>query len=887
MTTLTRNWMKKSVRDIFRQKLLFFALIMLFFLGIGSYIALTMGYTNLEATYLSFYNKTSFADVELFTHEDVWFNLSQVQEEVAKFKTLHQEIESVNFRLLVKVGHQLSSDREGVERNYYNEGRLIGLNWTISNQINDLFFESGYFENKTTMNSSLLIEAHYAHHFELKVGDSHSTQIFGQLYNFTIQGIVFSPEYLLVIPSRYDFLPTHRFGVGFLPLEYLQMYTNLTGLANNIIVKMQDNVPQNTRNQVIAELASSLNRVTNNSFTLPVFQEFQISNWALKLDLDEIKEIALILPVVVLGVAGVSIYITLGRIIQSQRRSIGIAASLGYLPNDILGHYFLLILLIGTVGSIAGILVGIGVSGVVTWVYAYYMGFPTLVKIVPQLPVILIGGIIGITVSLVGGIIPAFKASRMLPREALQTTMAIEHGKRSILEKVLVFNPLRLKLTIPLRNLTRRRLRTIATVLGLASSVMILVVALAFIDSVGAGIYRQFYQTSQYDIIIKYNGFKFADLGVKEDIAAIKDLDPAVLGVEPVLQIPSIIHIGNTQQEVLITAFNTTQPIVHTFQWTGAQDQLINDSLVICSAIANRYSLSQGSNISFEYPQIPGIDFAFEAASWLYNRSSVWGPEFARNNTMQFLDDILSESKERLSFSDVKNIRFLPTNVSVSGVSEEIWGGFIYTHIGLLTSLMGLDIFKTSFLDIDLTPYSQLIVKVEDPGNITHLEGIRDLFLTELDDVRSIEFFYDYRLAVDIMMGAFNAVVGVFLVFACVLAGASVFTAIFINFQERKREIATMFSLGLSDREFLLMMTLENIILSFLGLVVGIPLGIWMSSWLLDNILRVFYFQLFIQSQTWLLLWSGVFFIVLVSQLPAIRYSIHMDLTEVTKELTS
>ncbi|MFW9777235.1 MAG: ABC transporter permease [Candidatus Heimdallarchaeota archaeon] len=899
MKALTRIWIKKSVRDIFRQKLLFSALLMLCFLGIGSYIALTMGYTNLSHTYQGFYSRTRFADAELFTYEGTWFNLSLVQAKVDEFRSKTPEVERVDFRLLVKVGHNLnhSSSREGIDRNYYNEGRLVGIDWDTDSRVNDLFFEAGSFFDKTTENTSVLIEAHYAHHFDLEVGESQVTLISGKNYNFTIRGIVYSPEYLLLIPSRYDFLPTHRFGVGFLPLEHLQGYSNLTGLANNIIVKLRDGTSLNDRNRIINALTSTLNQFTSNSFTPPIFQEWQISNWALQLDLAEIREIALILPTVILGVAGVSIYLTLGRIVQSQKRSIGIAASLGYLPNDILIHYGLLVLFIGVVGSFSGVIAGILISGVVTWIYSYYMGFGLLIVIVPEFSVILIGIGTGIGVSVVSGILPAYGASRMVPQEALQTNLNVESGKRSILERLLVINPLGLKLTIPLRNLTRRRLRTAATIVGLTASVMILVVALAFIDSIGMGVNRQFYQTSQYDIIVKYDGIGYADLGVKEDIAAITDLDQSILAVNPVLQIPSLIHFGDVEQEVLITAFNTTQPEVHNFQWSSMRDEMLNDSLVICSALATRFSIGLGSNISFDYPQIPSIDLAFYAASEVYSNAFFYvKPDLEKNETyhdlarieaLKFLEKVLSRSKERLSFSDAKKIPVAPANASVSGVSEEIWGGFIYTHIGILTSLMGLDIFRTSELNIDLTPYSQLIIKVEDPDNVAQLEFLRDEILEKLDNVRSIEFFYDYRSSLNIVMGVFNAVVGVFLILACLIAGTSVFTTIFINFQERKREIATMFSLGLSDGEFLMMMTLENIVQAIVGIIFGIPIGLWMASWLLDNVIRVFYFQILIHQTTWILLWGGLLLIVLVSQLPAIKHSIQMDLTEVAKELTT
>ncbi len=136
-------------------------------------------------------------------------------------------------------------------------------------------------------------------------------------------------------------------------------------------------------------------------------------------------------------------------------------------------------------------------------------------------------------------------------------------------------------------------------------------------------------------------------------------------------------------------------------------------------------------------------------------------------------------------------------------------------------------------------------------------------------------------------MAAFNAIVAVFLVFACLLAGASIFTTIYVNFQERQREIATMLTIGLSDREFLFIMTIENLSQAILGFFLGIPMGLWLASWILDNFLRLFYFEIVIQPITWIFLWVGVISVVLISQLPAVYHGVKLDLTVVTKELSS
>ena len=159
--------------------------------------------------------------------------------------------------------------------------------------------------------------------------------------------------------------------------------------------------------------------------------------------------------------------------------------------------------------------------------------------------------------------------------------------------------------------------------------------------------------------------------------------------------------------------------------------------------------------------------------------------------------------------------------------------------------------------------------------------------VNDIEGIRSIDFGHDFRSAVNIMMSTFNAIIGLFLLFSCGLAALAIFTTIYVNFQERQREIATMLTLGISDNEFLLMMTIENVIQAICGIIIGIPMGIFVSNWLLDNILRTFYFEIIIQPGTWVVLWIGILTVVLISQIPAIYKGLKLDLPIVTKELAS
>ncbi|MBT4512919.1 MAG: ABC transporter permease, partial [Chloroflexi bacterium] len=125
----------------------------------------------------------------------------------------------------------------------------------------------------------------------------------------------------------------------------------------------------------------------------------------------------------------------------------------------------------------------------------------------------------------------------------------------------------------------------------------------------------------------------------------------------------------------------------------------------------------------------------------------------------------------------------------------------------------------------------------------------------------------------------------IMLLFGATLALAIVFTTVTVNILERRREIATMRTLGESKNRIAAMITIENMILGVAGLIPGIILG---------YILALYFFSLFqgdmfsmdlvILPTTYVLTVGIIIMIMLVSQVPGIRNINRLNLAQVTKE---
>jgi len=252
-----------------------------------------MGYTNLYATIDHIYSETNFADAELSTKSDIWFNITELSAFTDEYMKNNPELEQINFRLQTEVGYNSSITSSDSSRYQLNDGRAIGINWTSipSNIINNFIFTEGNFSSLNQMNNSILLEAHYARTYKLHLGDHLQTKIQGKNYNFTIQAIAYNPESLILISSKFASFVNKHFGVIYLPINNLQLYTNYTGLANNIIIKTSSDLFVDEQKQVINDFFQALNIFSGESFSIPTLQEYQISNWALHLDLEEFEKV--------------------------------------------------------------------------------------------------------------------------------------------------------------------------------------------------------------------------------------------------------------------------------------------------------------------------------------------------------------------------------------------------------------------------------------------------------------------------------------------------------------------------------------------------------------------------------------------------------------------
>jgi putative ABC transport system permease protein len=157
--------------------------------------------------------------------------------------------------------------------------------------------------------------------------------------------------------------------------------------------------------------------------------------------------------------------------------------------------------------------------------------------------------------------------------------------------------------------------------------------------------------------------------------------------------------------------------------------------------------------------------------------------------------------------------------------------------------------------------------------------------LYQLPGVASVDLKEEIAAGWQSLMGLYYVMMGMFLIFALVIAAAVIFNTMTVNVLEREREIATMRALGQSRSGVQAMITVENLLVGLLALVPGLAIGV-ASTYSLFQVFSAsadFYLPFYIAPLTYGIVILLIFGAALLSQVPAMRRVNRMDLAEATK----
>jgi len=569
-------FIRKILRDLRSAWPQTLALVFIIFLGVTSYIALLGAYRDLGTSYNHTYELLSLADITF----DVYPIKSGIVKTVAEVRGVSAAVS----RLIVDVG-MVRPRTEG--RDEQIRARLIGLPEDYHPSVNDVLVLSGrYFQPGDR--KVCLVETHFSETYQLGPGDTVYPIVDGKEEPIQIIGVVASPEYLIVSPNKQEIIPTARtFAVLFMPSDELHKMLGLDDLVNNIAVQLKPNANAQRATETIKK---SLKRIGLIETTM---RKEQPSNNALQADLEGYREIAFLMPGIILLVAAFSLYVMLGRQVHAQQQQIGLMKALGYTNLTIISGYLTYAVLIGVGGALVGVLAGSLLEGQITTLYASELGIPLVqTRFYPDLA--WQGVLLSLVFSFLAGIGPALSSIRIAPAVAMRMdpSISIEKGHRSILDRLL---PLPVWLKMAIRNLSRARRRTFSTALGIIFAFILILMTLGMIDALNNTLYLYFHVNNRWDEMVVFKDPRMSGFG-----RVLQKEWPGIEVIEPIIQLPATITMEGEDKDILLTGLSPVQDL-YSFQMAagGSPAQaLANNQVILTSALADKLKLKPGDPIN-------------------------------------------------------------------------------------------------------------------------------------------------------------------------------------------------------------------------------------------------------------------------------------------------
>lgn len=413
-------------------------------------------------------------------------------------------------------------------------------------------------------------------------------------------GTALSPEEFFPIDDRGSVFAD--FAVLYSPLASVQRISGHPGQANTLVVAVRDGTDRDRVQRELEDaLAAELGEV---GITVTRQEDDQV----LRLLYDDIEgdqRFYDIFALLILAGATFAAFNLTVRIVEAQRREIGIGMALGVPPSTIAVRPMLVGAQVALLGVVFGVGVGLAIDALMADLLSGFFPLPVW-RFDFQPDVFLRGAALGLLLPLVATAIPVRRAVRVTPVEAVSTTHRAARGGLAPLVSRLPL-PGSSVAQMPFRNVLREPRRTVLTALGVAAAITTLVGVIGMIDSFIATIDagdREIVGETTDRLTVDLDGFA---LEGSPEVTAVVD-DPLLRSAEPGLTLGGTVDPGPDQVDVVLYSIDFGSEL-----WTPtpAAGALTTDEpgLVLAEKAADDLGVGVGDTVTLRHPRREGAGY--------------------------------------------------------------------------------------------------------------------------------------------------------------------------------------------------------------------------------------------------------------------------------------
>lgn len=548
---------KKRLRDIKQNKMQFFNIFIMVFLGVFVFAGIHAYMDGMEESADKYYKDNNF--------QDIWLSGENFS---------NDDLEKVKNTENVKDAERMLTIKTELEN---KDGVTLDTNFIESNNISKMYVVDG--EEFSKDKKGVWFDSYLAKNLDLKVGDEITVTYQNMKITEKIAGLVNTPDHVYFVKDDTEIFPTHK-NYGYMYLSINELPQGMPQIFNQIIVDVDNtDKTQETKANLENNIKSAIS-VTD--------RESSVSYKGYNSEIEEGTTYSGVFTFLFLFIAVLSVTTTMNRFVKKQRTQIGTLKALGFKNRKIINHYVGYGFIISLVASVVGLLAGKYGLG------TFFLNMEMSYFEVPVYNTVLIPVVYILAIAVVALItLVTYLSCRSILKESAVEALRLEVPKVKSTKFDLTTKGIFKKASIStrwnLRDVGRNKGRSLMAIVGITGCTMLMLCAFGMMDTMKSYLSWEFDKISNFEYKLSlsnnYTDDQFANITEKYGNETSESF-----GIE--------IKNGDKKETNTLTVNDAPNKLKYTNHNKEYMD-LKDDGIYITEKLSEKYRLKVGDEITW------------------------------------------------------------------------------------------------------------------------------------------------------------------------------------------------------------------------------------------------------------------------------------------------
>ncbi len=374
-------------------------------------------------------------------------------------------------------------------------GSLISIPDHGQPALNRLYLRQGRLPDPTRDNEVVLGDA-FAQAHSMGPGSTLSAVINGRRKQLVVVGVGMSPAQIFQMPPGAVFPDFKRHGVLWMARTPLAAAYGMDGAFNNVVLTLAPGA-------TLADVLTEMDQVLDAYGGLGAHgRADQMSHRYLSEEFKQLDNMATLFPAIFLGVAAFLCNVVFSRVVDGQREIIAVLKAFGYDRAAVARHYLSLTATVALAGAGIGLGAGAWMGRGLCAMYLEFYRFPAL-SYVLNARVASVSVLVCLAAAGLGTVRAVLRASALPPAQGMRPESPAVF-RRTLPERLGLGRLLSHTSRMILRNVERRPMKTLLTVVGIAMACAIMMTGASFGDAVDHLLWVQYGLSERDDLSVTF-----------------------------------------------------------------------------------------------------------------------------------------------------------------------------------------------------------------------------------------------------------------------------------------------------------------------------------------------------------------------------------------------